>query len=223
MNGAVGDVLPLAIGIAISPVPVIAAILMLLSPKARATSIGFLLGWVLGIVVAVTAFTVLASILPDEDADAAHPVRGSIQLMLGAGLVFLAFIQWRRRPRSGSDPALPKWMRAIDEVTSVVAFGLGFVLAAVNPKNLLLAMSAGTDLGTADLGTSALIGTIAIFALLAASTVLVPVIGYLAASTRLRAPLDALRGWLARENAVIMAVLLLVLGVSLLGKGLASF
>jgi hypothetical protein len=29
----VGDILPLALGIAISPIPIIAAILMLLSPK----------------------------------------------------------------------------------------------------------------------------------------------------------------------------------------------
>lgn len=44
-----------------------------------------------------------------------------------------------------------------------------------------------------------------------------------AAAERLRAPLDALRGWLARENAVIMTVLLLVIGVSMIGKGIGSF
>ncbi len=41
LNGLIGDPLPLALGIAISPIPIIAAILMLLSPKARGTSIGF--------------------------------------------------------------------------------------------------------------------------------------------------------------------------------------
>ena len=53
MLAVIGAILPLALGIAISPIPIIAAILMLLSPKARGTSVGFLLGWVLGIVVAV--------------------------------------------------------------------------------------------------------------------------------------------------------------------------
>lgn len=64
---------------------------------------------------------------------------------------------------------------------------------------------------------------IAVFTLIGASTVLVPVVGYLVAAARLRAPLDALRGWLAAENAVIMAVLLLVIGMSLIGKGIGSF
>ncbi len=54
MVPVIGEILPLALGVAISPIPIIAAILMLLSPKARVTSVGFLLGWVLGIVVAVT-------------------------------------------------------------------------------------------------------------------------------------------------------------------------
>ena len=64
MGSVIGDILPLALGIAISPIPIIAAILMLLSPKARGTSVGFLLGWVLGIVVAVVVFTLLASVHP---------------------------------------------------------------------------------------------------------------------------------------------------------------
>jgi hypothetical protein len=65
MNGVIGEILPLALGVAISPVPIIAAILMLLSPKAKGTSVGFLGGWVLGIVVAVVPFTLLASVLPE--------------------------------------------------------------------------------------------------------------------------------------------------------------
>src|SRR4029453_18692301 len=49
MGSVIGEILPLAVGIAISPIPIIAAILMLLSPKAKATSVGFLLGWLAGI------------------------------------------------------------------------------------------------------------------------------------------------------------------------------
>ena len=48
MSFVIGEILPLALGIAISPIPIIAAILMLLSPRARTTSVGFLLGWEIG-------------------------------------------------------------------------------------------------------------------------------------------------------------------------------
>jgi Sap, sulfolipid-1-addressing protein len=53
-----GDLLPLAVGVAVSPVPIIAVILMLLAPRAGAASVGFAIGWVLGIV-AVTVVTLL--------------------------------------------------------------------------------------------------------------------------------------------------------------------
>lgn len=223
MGAVIGEILPLALGIAISPIPIIAAILMLLSPKARVTSVGFLLGWVIGIIVAVTVFTLLSAILPEVDPDEAKPIQGVVQLLLGAGLLLLAFRQWRGRPKPGETAALPKWMQAIDKITFIVAFGLGFLLSALNPKNLIMAVGAGLDVGGAEMSTGSIVLVIAIFTLIAASTVLVPVVGYLIAADKLRGPLDALRGWLANENAVIMAILLLVIGVSMIGKGIGSF
>lgn len=223
MGSVIGDILPLALGVAISPIPIIAAILMLLSPKARVTSVGFLLGWVVGIVAALTVFTLLSSILPEDDPDVSHPIRGVVQLVLGVLLFLLALGQWRKRPKAGEEAALPKWMKAIDTISFPVALGLGFLLSAVNPKNLIMAASAGTDVGAASLPAGSVVLVIVVYTLIAASTVLVPVVGYLIAADRLRGPLDALRGWLAAENAVIMAVLLLVIGVSMIGKGIGSF
>jgi threonine/homoserine/homoserine lactone efflux protein len=223
MGAVIGEILPLALGVAISPIPVIAAILMLLSPRAKVTSVGFLLGWLVGIIVAVTVFTLLSSVLPGSDGDASKPIQGVVQLLLGAGLLLLAVRQWRGRPKAGEEPKLPKWMQAIDKVTFPLALGLGFLLSAVNPKNLLLAAGAGLDIGSADLDTGQIVLVIAVFTLVAASTVLVPVVGYLVAADKLRAPLDALRVWLGKENAIIMAVLLLVIGADLIGKGIGSF
>jgi threonine/homoserine/homoserine lactone efflux protein len=223
MGSVIGDILPLALGVAISPVPIIAAILMLLSPKARATGTGFLLGWVLGIIVAVTVFTLLSSVLPMGEDEASQPIKGVVQLALGVLLLLLALRQWRGRPKAGEEPALPKWMQAIETITFPKALGLGFLLSAVNPKNLLLAASAGVTIGAATLDGGSTVLVVAVFTLIGASTVLVPVVGYLVAADKLRGPLDALRGWLARENAVIMAVLLLVIGAAVIGKGIASF
>jgi threonine/homoserine/homoserine lactone efflux protein len=223
MGAVIGEILPLALGVAISPVPVIAAILMLLSPRAKVTSVGFLLGWLVGIIVAVTVFTLLASVLPASDGTASKPIQGVIQLLLGAGLLLLAIRQWRGRPKAGEEPKMPKWMQAIDKVSFPLALGLGFLLSAVNPKNLLMAAGAGVEIGSAGLDTGQIVLVIAVFTLIAASTVLVPVVGYLIAADKLRAPLDALRVWLGKENAIIMAVLLLVIGVDLIGKGIGSF
>jgi threonine/homoserine/homoserine lactone efflux protein len=223
LGSVIGDILPLALGIAISPIPIIAAILMLLSPRARVTSVGFLLGWVVGILIAVIVFTLLSSLIPAADPNASKPITGVIQIILGLLLLLVAARQWRSRPRAGEEPHLPKWMQAIDTITFGRAFGLAFILAAVNPKNLLMAASAGVTVGSAALNVGSQIVVIAIFTVLAASTVLVPVVGYLIAANKLRGPLESLHRWLAAENAIIMAVLLLVIGVVLIGKGIAAF
>ena len=223
MGEVIGGILPLALGIAISPIPIIAAILMLLSPKAKGTSVGFMIGWVLGIVVAVVVFTLLATIIPATDPDAAKPIAGVIKILLGAGLLFLALKQWRGRPKDGEAAALPKWMSAIDSMTTMRGAVLGFLLSAVNPKNLLMAAGAGVLIGTAGLSGGEITLTIVIFTLIAACSVAVPVIAYLLASKQMAAPLESLRGWLVQNNATVMAVLLLVIGVVLIGKGIGSF
>jgi threonine/homoserine/homoserine lactone efflux protein len=223
MGGVIGEILPLALGVAISPMPVIAAILMLLSPKARTTSVGFLVGWVAGIVIAVTAFTLLSSLLPEEDPNASKPVQGTIKLVLGVLLVLLAIRQWRGRPSGEAVPALPKWMSAIDTLTPVKGLGLGLLLSALNPKNLIMAAGAGVAVGAGALGTGETVVVIVVFTAIAASTVAVPIIAYLLAADRMAEPLEALRSWLVRENAVVMAVLVLVIGVVVIGKGIGNF
>jgi threonine/homoserine/homoserine lactone efflux protein len=222
MNQVIGEILPLAVGIAISPIPIIAAILMLLSPRAKGTSVGFMIGWLAGIVVAIVLSSLLSSVIPPATG-AGSPIAGVIKIILGGLLLVLAIKQWRKRPAKGNQASLPKWMSAVDSMSAVKALWLGFLLAAANPKNLLLAIAAGVIVGGAGLTVGQLAVVIIIFVLLAASTVLVPVFGYLIASARLAGPLDKLRQWLVDNNAVIMAVLLLVLGVALIGKGFADF
>ena len=222
MNLVIGEILPLAVGIAISPIPIIAAILMLLSPRAKGTSVGFMIGWLAGIVVAIVLFSLLSSVSPPETGGRS-PAAGVIKIILGVLLLVLAIKQWRTRPAKGNQASLPKWMSAIDSMSAVKALWLGFLLAAANPKNLLLAIAAGVIVGGAGLTVGQMVVVITIFVLLAASTVLVPVFSYLIASARLVGPLDKLRQWLIDNNAVIMAVLLLILGVALIGKGFADF
>lgn len=223
MNGAIGESLPLAIGIAISPIPIIASILMLMSPRAGKTSIGFLLGWLTGVAVAVVVFTLLANVLPEPDSEGGRPAVAIVQLLLGAGLLALSARSWRSRPGPDDEPELPSWMSAIDSMATTKALGLGFLLSAANPKNLLLAMSAGVAFGHADLSTSAGAITIAIFVVLAGSSVAVPVIAFQLAPRRIGEVLKHVRTWLVASNATIMAVLLVVLGAKVLGSGIGNF
>lgn len=223
MTAVIGELLPLALGILISPIPIIAAILMLLSPRARSTSVGFLLGWLIGIAAATVAFTLLSSLIPEDSSSDSQPIAGIITIVLGALLVLLAVRQWRSRPKSGEDPALPKWMAAIDTMTALRGLALGFALAALNPKNLIMAASAGTVIAAGDMNIGQTVAVVILFVIVAAASVMVPVVGYLLAAKRLAPLLESMRKWLLVNNAVIMAVLLLVIGVAQIGKGIGKF
>ena len=223
MAAVIGDLLPLAIGIAISPIPIIAVILMLLSRKATATSTGFLLGWVVGIVLVTVVVLVLVGQAGNTAGGEPSTLSSVLKLVLGAALSLLAVRQWQGRPKAGETGAMPKWMDAIESFSFVRALLLGFGLSAINPKNLLLCLAAGTTIGAAHLPTGQVVVATVVFTLLACSSVAVPVVGYLAARDRMAAPLDRLRAWLTQNNAAVMAVLLLVIGTVLLGKGIAGF
>jgi threonine/homoserine/homoserine lactone efflux protein len=221
MNEVIGELLPLAIAVAISPIPIIAAILMLLGAKAGGTSLGFLVGWVVGIAVAAAVFTALAGA---GFGGSGEPSAAASWTKIGLGvlLLLLAVRQWRGRPESGADAALPGWMAAMDTFTLPKATGLGFALAAVNPKNLLMCAAAGTAIGSGGLSGGEDVIAVAVFTVLASSTVAVPVLAYAVAHDRLRRPLDELKEWLQAHNAAVMSVLLLVIGTVLIGKGIGG-
>lgn len=221
MNDAIGSILPLAVGVAISPVPIIAVVLILLSRNARSSSIGFLLGWIAGIVLSLAVMTGLSTFLPQRDSDAGHPLEGVLKIALGALLLFLAYRQWQKRPKRGEEPKLPKWMNSIDSATFRSALGLSFTLAAVNPKNLILNAHAGLEATTHSLDLPQILIVLAVYLLIATCTVVIPVLAFQVAADRLRPALEGIHGWLARENGTIMAVLLLVLGASGIGNGIA--
>ena len=125
-------------------------------------------------------------------------------------------------PGPGEDATLPKWMSAIDSFTCPKALGLGFLLVGREPEEPAHVHRGRDHRRRFALATGEQAVAIAVYTVLAACTVMVPVVGYLVASERLRGPLEELRVWLQQSNAAVMSVLLLVLGVVLVGKGLGG-
>lgn len=218
MGTVIGDLLPLAIGVAVSPVPIIAAILMLLGKRAGSTSIGFALGWIAGIVIATTIFVLLGGTAAGSG-DEPSATSSWIKLVVGVLLLAVGIRQWRTR---GAEHATPKWMSAIDDMTAGKALGVGFALAAINPKNLLMCIAAGVTIGGGALAAGQTVAAVAVFSILSASTVAVPVIAYQVAAQRLSTPLASLKEWLEVNNTTVMSVLILVISVVLIGKGMGG-
>ena len=218
MGDAIGATLGYAVGIAVSPIPIAAVILMLFSGRARVNSVSFMVAWVVGIAL-VTTVVVL---IPGLEANNSEPsdTTGWIKLVLGVLLLAVGVRQWRTRPGPDDEVPVPGWMAKIDELKPGASFGLGFALSALNPKNLLLAIAAGASIGALPLSTGETVGAVVVFTLIAAITVTVPVVGYLIVGKRLDPTLDHAKAWLIGNNTAVMAVLLVVFGVSLLGDAI---
>jgi threonine/homoserine/homoserine lactone efflux protein len=218
---AVGEFLPMAVGVAISPVPIIAIILMLFSTRAGANSAMFLLGWVVGITAVATIVLIVAE-TQNLTSSSGQPASGVswIKLVIGLLLLGLARRNWQKRPAPGEAAALPKWLQAIDSVTPGKALGLGLLLSAVNPKNLILTLAGALSIAQADLSTTDDVIAVAVFVVIAASTVAAPVVLYQVLGERAQSTLDAMKVWLSVNNATVMSVLLLIFGVVLIGKAI---
>jgi hypothetical protein len=221
LGGVIGDILPMALGVAISPVPIIAVILMLFSARARSNGPAFLAGWVLGLAVVGVVVLAIAGAAGAEDDAEPSTVASVVKLLLGLLLLLLAVRQWRSRPEPGQEAELPKWMRAVDSFTAGRAFGLGG-LSAVNPKNLALAIAAATTIAQAGLSGGASAAALAVFVVLASASIAVPVVFYLLGGSGAKATLDGWKAWLGANNPTVMTVLLAVLGTVLLGKGIGG-
>ena len=221
MGEPIADLIPLAVAVALSPIPVIAAILMLLSRRAAHASVGFLVGWTAGVGGVSCLFAILES-RPGSQTDAgALPTLNSwLVAGFGVALVLTGVLQWQRRPRSPAETRLPRWLAAVDSLSWMRAAALGLALVAVNPKNLLLCAAAGTELGKASRGTAYQAVGILFFTVLGTATVSVPVVSYLVARDRMRGGLDAARRWLELNSAPVSGVVLVAIGVVLLMRGL---
>lgn len=218
-----GSLLPLALAVSLSPFPIIVTVLMLLAPRAKLNSLAFLLGWITAVVVVVTALTLVSKALEEPSPDDPNPTAGIIRIVLGVGLLFLAFRKWNTRPAPEADIPLPSWMSSIDNTTPGRSLVTGLLLAGANPKNLLVTAGAAVTIGTGGLTTSQLIGAIAFYTAIASITVLLPVVGYAIFHERMTAPLESIRDWLVPNNSVLMGVLLLVFGFVVIGNGISSF
>jgi threonine/homoserine/homoserine lactone efflux protein len=222
MGQAIGQVLAYAVGVSLSPIPIIAVVLMLATPKGRVNGPAFLAGWVLGLAVVGTVVLLAAS--GAEASENGGPAEGLSVVKLGLGVLLLvvAARQWRGRPKGDSTAELPKWMQTIDTFTPPRAAGIAVALSAVNPKNLLLTVGAGAAIAQTGASTGGQAVALAVFVLLGTLGPGIPVAIYFLMRDRATAILESLRGWMARENATIMAVLCLIIGAKLIGDAITG-
>ena len=222
MGQAIGSTLPLAVGVALSPVPIIAVVLMLTSRRARSNGPAFVIGWLIGL--AVIGAIVLSVAGPAGASKSGSPATwvSWVKIVLGAALLLVAVRQFRGRPKDSDQAALPKWMASIDTMKPLTVLGLAALLGGVNPKNLLLAVSAGASIAQTGISGAEQAIAYAVFAVIGTIGVGTPVVIYFALGERSETMLAGLKDWMGRHNAVIMSVLCLIIGVKLIGDAIGG-
>ena len=223
MADAIGQVLSLGVGVALSPVPIIAVVLMLGTPRARANGPAFVLGWVAGLAVAGTVVLLVSSGADASDQGDPADWVSVLKIVLGVLLLLVAARTWQVRPRGGAEAELPKWMRTIDSFRAQRALGFGALLSGVNPKNLLLTVGAAAAIAQTGVAAGEQAVALAVFIAVATLGPGIPVAIYFAMGERAERLLEGVKTWMGAHNAAIMAVLCLVIAAKLIGDGLSGF
>ncbi len=223
MGNVIGQVLPLAIAITISPVPIIAVILLLFTDRPKPNAAAFVVGFFIGVAVMLGIFIAIASSQDLSDSNStASTASFWIKILLGALLVFAAYRQLQHRPQEGEEPDPPKWMAGISSFTAGKSFGTGLAVGAVNPKNVAMSIAAAATISAGALSAGNEIATVVIYAVIASLGVLAPFVVAIAMGAKSTAVLDEWKAWLGQNNAVVMAVLFSVFAAVLIGKGIVG-
>ena len=222
MGQAIGQMLTMAVGVALSPIPIIASVLLVSSPRGRVNGPAFVLGCAASAAVIGGILIAVGVGSGTDESGGPSTAASALKTVLGVILLGLAARQWRGRPVGDEEPPLPKWMGALDGFSPAKSLLAGVVVTGLNPKNLLLVVAGAAAVASAGATAGEEAVAWALFTLIAIVGVATPVVISFAMGDRSDELLQRLRQWMAHNNGVIMAVILLLIGVKLLGDGIAG-
>ncbi len=222
MKDVIGSILPLAIAVTISPIPIIAEILLLFTKKPVANAASYLAGFIIGVAGVLAVLAAVAGTINLSAGSGQSTGASILQLALGALLLVAALRQFRGRPKPGEEASMPKWMNGIAGFAPGKSLIVGVGIGALNPKNIIVGVAAAVAIASASLSTGQEVGAVAVYVLVAALGVAAPLVVTLAMGEKAQKILDSWKAWLGQNNAVVMTVLFLIFAVVLIGKGIAG-
>jgi threonine/homoserine/homoserine lactone efflux protein len=236
MGSLLGSLLPLAFGVALSPIGVIAIIVVLFTRRPVLNGICFDMGWLAAIAIIFTITYLITRSLTVEKPSNPPQWVGVVHIVIGIVLVLAAAWVWwrgqeqvrraaeahRRAELVNAAPQLPGWMKSVPSYRAVRCLLLGFVLCAINPVDASCILGAAVDVRVSDAPTSTKVIAVAIFTLIAVSTVALPVAYVAVRGASAARLLERMRDWIGRYNGAITAGFFVLIGISQLVKGVGQ-
>jgi len=219
---AIGEILPFAVIVMVSPINIVASILLLFSKRPLLNASCYFAGFLVGVAAVLTGLTLLAGAISLDPGSDRSRGAALLLLVLGAALVVVAIQKFRHRPGPDDEPSLPAWMDGIAGFGAGRSLAVGAGIGAGNPKNIAVALGAAVVISSSGLPGAQQAVVIAVYVVLASLGVGAPIVAVIALGDRSTAVLESWRAWLNRNNAAMLAVIYLLLGVLLIGNNLGA-
>lgn len=218
MLNAVGTLIPIAVAVAISTIPILTAVALLLSREKRNPSMAYLLGWVLGLFGVAALFSLGLSATPKSVSARSSPTFGVAETVIGLVLLALgAVLIFRRSKPKTASP----WIDRLSGIGAYSAFGVG-VLLNLRVKALLLAAAAGLAVNAARPTLTESLIALAIYTVIGCATVAVPVLLTLAKPAMMEPRLRQTRDWIQPNQRMVTAIVVIMVGAVITGNGLTN-
>jgi hypothetical protein len=193
---------------ALTPWAIVGAVVMLGSRVGARAAIPFTLGWFCAVTfIAAVAAAGLGGASASTQSSTSQGVL-VVELVLGLVLTGLGLRSYRRsrsRPVPASEPG---WLKKLDHMGPIVAFAFGTFMI-----NVFFVVDAGLRIASADVSRAQAITAVVVYALLATSALIAVLAVYFLDREKADARLAAMRAWLARNNARVMAAIVLAIGI----------
>lgn len=237
MGDLIVALLPLALGIVMSPLAIMALVAVLLSERARKNGVAFFLGWTLAVAISLGVSFAVFGFLEIHERSVPPLWVPVVRLAIGALLLIGAVWIYRKgaahatamaaaqSPTEVAEaaPQLPGWLQKVGSFTPGRSFALGLGIFILNPVDASCAVLASLDVRLADLDPGsnavALIG----FGIIGVLPIGIPVLLLLARGEKATPVLTRIRSWIATHTSVLNAALVVVIAGLQIQKAVSAF
>jgi Sap, sulfolipid-1-addressing protein len=217
MGQVLAQLIPVALAAALSTVPIMATLFILLSDRRKATALPFLSGWVIGTAAGLTIATSATQALPGRPRQLASLI-DNLEIVVGSAFVVFGLVTVLRHTRA-STGRRPSWIEGIGSLGALPAFGIGLALN-LRPKALLLVAAAGLAISGAPPTVDDTVFLIAVYTAIATSTVVVPTLATVFFPDRMEPRLVVARDWVSAHGAAVTGTVMILVGGIVLAAGI---
>jgi hypothetical protein len=200
MWDTLNSILPYTIGFIISPLPVIALILLLVGKNGFKRATIFEISWLIVSFTSIILLMMLIGATSEPPQNGETPAwQSAVILLFGIILLLVALITRTRifRKKRAKKVRTPGWLRAIDRMSGWEITLIAIALVVFNPTNLSMVFAAAVNLANLSIPASQAVVPVIIFVLVGSLSVLIPYLLVAFFGKRIHAQLHMLRHWLA--------------------------